>query len=440
MAGASTTLLDSQPAGDNSAFARWTAGRNVASFGTNDGIPPLAFQNWHKFKEAFTPEFVAYAISESSGRVDSCFDPFGGSGTTALTCQMLGIDSVTTEVNPFLADVIRAKTTSYNIDRVTTALAEVRRRALRFPQSGEEYFHGLPQTFTPPGRGGRWVFDLPVLDALASVLAAIDKIPDIDVRRLFRSLIGGILVDVSNTTVNGKGRRYRRGKGFGLRDGSEVHTKFAAQADFALRDIIHYADRPRPSTIVTTADARTFDPGREIDLSVFSPPYPNSFDYTDVYNIELWMLGYLNNSAANQTLRRETLSSHVQLLRDYPPPPEGSKSLESALGRLRHEQSRLWSPWIPSMLGAYFTDLMKVLNPLRSRLTPGGSVWLVVGDSRYADVTVPVARILGELAEAHGWCVTRTQPIRHMRSSAQQGGRAELPESLVVLRPASTQS
>jgi hypothetical protein len=47
-------------------------------------------------------------------------DPTGGSGTTALTCSFLGIDCDTVEVNPFLADVIEAKTRSY----VTSELSE----------------------------------------------------------------------------------------------------------------------------------------------------------------------------------------------------------------------------------------------------------------------------------------------------------------------------
>ena len=38
------------------------------------------------------------------------------------------------------------------------------------------------------------------------------------------------------------------------------------------------------------------------DLAVFSPPYPNSFDYTDVYNVELWAMGYLRNSDAKHPI------------------------------------------------------------------------------------------------------------------------------------------
>jgi hypothetical protein len=58
----------------------------------------------------------------------------------------------------------------------------------------------------------------------------------------------------------------------------------------------------------------------------------------------------------------------------------------------------------------------------------------VVGDSRYAGIAVNVAEILGELARNRGLEVKRLETLREMRASAQQGGQAQLAESLLVLR------
>lgn len=414
-------------------FTRWTGNREVLSLGTNDGHAPIAFQRWHKFKEAYAPELVAKAVASSPTPPARVYDPFGGSGTTALACQMLGVPATTVEVNPFLHDVIQAKTARYDVDRTAAALAQIRRRALRRPARANDVFANVPATFLPPGLNGRWIFDEEVADAMASILNAIDEIQDPDMVRLFRTLLGGILVDVSNVTVNGKGRRYRRGAQFGRRSGEEVHERFGARAGNALHDIIAFSDRPNVDATVALGDARTFQPPDEIGLSVFSPPYPNSFDYTDVYNLELWLLGYLRDSSDNQDLRRSTLSSHVQISRDFTLAPPGSPSLVHALEQLTARTEDLWSPWLPAMLGAYFADLLLVLDQIQPRLTPRSQVWLVVGDSQYAGVPVPVARILRELVITRGWRVLDSVSIRHMRSSAQQGGRKELPESLLIL-------
>ena len=59
---------------------------------------------------------------------------------------------------------------------------------------------------------------------------------------------------------------------------------------------------------------------------------------------------------------------------------------------------------------------------------------MVVGDSRYAGVDVPVAHILGEEAPSLGFTPITMEPFRSMRVSPQQGGRPELAETLLTLR------
>lgn len=414
-------------------FRQWTANRHVPSLGTNDGALPIAFQAWHHFKEAFAPELIAAAVRESVREVGVCIDPFGGSGTTALACQMLGIDSTTVEVNPFLADAIEAKLARYDSDEVVKVLAEIRRRSRRCPINPHEYFKNVPKTFLEPGVQERWLFNTPVAAKLASILSIIDNIEDNSMRRLYRVIVGGILAEVSNVVVSGKGRRYRKNWKENPADAERVEHIFAERAATAILDIQAFSRRPEAASNVIRGDARKLSLDKRYDLAVFSPPYPNSFDYTDVYNLELWMLGYLKRSEDNRELRQATLSSHVQVFRDYPPAPSGSATLNSVIEQLQETKKLLWDKWIPSMIGGYFGDLSAVLNSIIPSLLNDGQCWIVVGDSRYAGITVPVAQILRELSEHQGWTIERCEPIRHMKSSAQQGWRPELAESLIVL-------
>lgn len=116
------------------------------------------------------------------------------------------------------------------------------------------------------------------------------------------------------------------------------------------------------------------------------------------------------------------------------PAPRGSEKLDEALGLLSEQREKLWSPHIPTMLGAYFAEMFGIVESLGTALRPGASIWAVVGDSRYAGVAVNVADILAELAAASGLQVERNETLREMRTSAQQGGQAQLAESLLVLR------
>ena len=414
-------------------FAEWTQNRSIASFGTNAGADDLPFQTWRNFKEAFPPELIAHAVAESAIPVRECLDPFGGSGTTALACQFLGIHPTTIEVNPFLADLIEAKLAQYDADALARDLGEVARHLSEIRDDTLETLSYLPPTFVEPGVKDRWIFDREVASRISVLLTAINKIEKDNHRRLFLVLLGGVLIGVSNVVVSGKGRRYRRGWRDRKRLPTCVDQTFFDSVRRAIGEIHRYANRMEPSYKLVRGDCRSALKGGTWDLAIFSPPYPNSFDYTDVYNVELWMLGYLRSSDSNRVLRQATLASHVQTSRSFPPAPAGSPTLDAVTEELIEVRSSLWNHRIPEMIGAYFADLMGVVGRIHRRLTPGGSTWLVVGDSRYAGIGVAAAHIIGELTEAAGWRVKRFEPFRSMRSSAQQGGRPELAETLIVI-------
>ena len=128
---------------------------------------------------------------------------------SALAAQFLGVEPVTIEVNPFLADLIAAKLTSYRVPALLTALSRVARKASRSRTRGASFIRMLPDTFVEPGINDRWLFDLPVAVEIFRLRQAIEEEGDPIVARLLRVLLGGLLVGFSNAAVSGKGRRYR---------------------------------------------------------------------------------------------------------------------------------------------------------------------------------------------------------------------------------------
>jgi len=422
-------------AGVHVTFEDWTKRRSVPSLGTNAGADELPFQSWRHFKEAFAPELIARAVAHSKRPVSRCIDPFGGSGTTSLACQFLGVHPITMEVNPFLADLIEAKLVSYDTDALARDLGTIVRRSNIQASDLGEALVALPPTFIEPGVSSRWIFDRSVADRITGLLNAIDTLTNAEHRRLFRVLLGGILVEVSNVVVNGKGRRYRRGWERRNRDPQMVDELFCDAAQRAIGEVHRFGRRVCSSYDLHRGDSRELlGKASDCELAVFSPPYPNSFDYTDVYNLELWVLGYLTDSGSNQALRQSTLCSHVQVARDFSAQPIGSKSLSTALKKLRRRRTELWDHRIPEMVSGYFADMLQILEGLRKSVIPGGSVWMVVGDSQYAEVQVQTGSILVELARSTGWKLEFVEPCRSMRASAQQGGSHKLAETLIVLR------
>lgn len=421
---------------ENVSFLSWIGDRKLNSLGTNAGAIPLAFQNWRRIKEAFAPELIARAVAETTeslGRpVRTCIDPFAGSGTTPLACQFLGIVPTAVEVNPFLSDLIEAKLTPIDAHSVGEHLGNI--LATSDTLDPNSYYRDAPPTFVEPGVKGRYLFSRDLASRIASLLNTILNIEDVKLRRFFRVLLGSAAVAVCNTTVSGKGRRYRQNWEVRQSTPSDLDNIFASAVGAAVFDSVRFARRQTLSFSLIRGDAlqvlKTID---NMDLAVFSPPYPNSFDYTDVYNVELWILRYLTRAEDNTQLRMQTLRSHVQIKRtvsgNVPP-----SMVQESIGKLRTAE-RLWNPWIPDMISAYFSDLSVTLKQLKRMLSDGGRVYVVLGDSRYSGVHIPVIDGFTNKARELGFDIISTEALESKRTSPQHGARKELGEFLVTLTP-----
>jgi hypothetical protein len=421
-------------------LSAWLQGYHAdAPVSSNMGSQDLPLQRWMKFKEAFSPKFVVDALASMPHTPRRCVDPFGGSGTTALTCSFLGIDSVSIEVNPFLADLIEAKLKPPSAFELSASYAAVLERARSCDCDTEAHIRRLPSSFCEPSapnasqRECRFLFWREALTRIIALKVAVESCENEHSKRLLRVLLGSILVPASNVVVNGKGRRYRGRWSKRRIWASDVDRLFSESVERAARDLGAFGRRSRASATVLRGDSRMLAPGiGPFDCAIFSPPYPNSFDYTDVYNLELWVLGYLEDAAANRALRRSTVRSHVQVSFDEPL-LEPSGLLQATVERLKGARPNLWDSRIPEMVLGYFEDMAVIMSALHAQITPGGRVVTVIGDSQYAGVQVDVAAIIREQSEAIGFSTVSTRAIRSMRSSPQHGGFHDLAETCLVL-------
>ena len=338
---------------------------------SNQGAEDLAFQRWFKFKEACSPELILDIIDGFESQPSTILDPFAGSGTTALTCQFLGIHPIAVEVNPFLADLIESKLATYSLDRLKVDYYSTIESASHINVDSEfaTFLEIAPQTFCEPGVDARWIFSREVLARIFALRFAIEQVEDAANRRLLRIILGSILVHVSNVRISGKGRRYRAGWRASQTLPSQINVLFKERFLNALSDITRFDVRCAKSYTLHRSSCLNISPDLgAFDAAIFSPPYPNSFDYTDIYNVELWILGYIRSPLENSVLRNQTLTSHVQIKKDYWAPPQTSPTLRRALKKLNESKNVMWNDSIPEMVGTYFAELEILFNNLKATI------------------------------------------------------------------------
>lgn len=397
----------------------------------------LPFQRWFKFKEAFSPQLVYGVMDALPARPRVVLDCFAGSGTTALSCQLVGIESYSVEVNPLLQDVIESKLTPASATLFVSTLQRVVKKARALRPSVTKLKKRLPPTFVEPGVKDRFIYFVAAAVAIESIRQAItEESSEID-RRLMTVALGSILIEVSNVRVDGKGRRYRQGWEQRPVSANDVFQAFYQRTTEMAEDLAAMTAVPRAAFTLLKGDCRQHlsSIGKLVDMVLFSPPYPNSFDYTDIYNVELWMLGYLDSAEQNRILRQSTLRSHVQV--QWPqgkPKLPASKSLAETYGLLEGARKDLWNQTIPEMVTGYFEDLAHILKTIKPKLSQTGTIGMVVGNSQYAGVVIDTPKILAELAVPMGYEVINQTELRSMRTSHQQHRSEGLLESLLVLR------
>ena len=399
----------------------WLKGWSTEAPTTYQRSDELAFQRWFRFKEAFSPILVRDIIKGMSTPPRNLVDCCAGSGTTGVVAQFSGIPCVLVEVNPFLVDLITAKTTKYDNINFAKELASFDIACSKTKVVLHDFCKRLPPTFVEPGIKGHWLFNKDIATELERIRLSILQVSNDKLRRFYLVALANILIHFSNVRIDGKGRRYRQGWEKRSINSTDVYPQFKNSIYSMIRDIYAHDESKLSECSVIHGDSREVIGylDEATDLFLFSPPYPNSFDYTDIYNIELWFFEYFKTAEDNITQRKKTMRSHVQVRWNEPSYNIKSPSLKKTVKRLSEVREKLWDKRIPEMVQAYFEDMDILLSKMFDKLSPLGSIAIVVGDSSYMDIWIESAKIIIEIAEHKGLKVRKKKSERVMRASAQ---------------------
>ncbi len=381
---------------------------NLVNFNRNAKRP---IHGWYYFKEGYGAELVLDLLDRYAVRRDGAvLDPFAGSGTTLLTCQLAGRPSVGVEYSPFFTSVARAKLGWWRYDA----------ERLR-PLVGQLLAYDGPGDDLPPLSTFERIYDAPTREALMRAkhfvrTASLQVETDRDFLRLG---LAGIVEKVSPARKDGKGLKFHRHR--------RVYSAAEAlrlQYERMLADLdeVRASGQAIPDALraeVYQGDARDLHQieDESVAFVVYSPPYLNTFDYSEVYKVELWLFDHVRSADEFRFYRGQALRSHVST------PVSWTDVLPM---KLVDEISwyvagqHLWNRHIPAMINGYFDDMYLALREQYRVLEPGGKVVCVIGNSSYANLPVPTDALLARIAELVGFRTVEVLVARHLGTSAQQ--------------------
>lgn len=395
----------------------------------------LPRHRWYYYKEGFSPNLVNKAIDELHlGNKDLVLDPFNGSGTVTLTSAIRGIPSVGVEVNPFTAFIARTKSHTVDAKELET-LSKSMVEFIKNDSHAISRWIGI-STFTENENLSKWLFNKPVADAYESGFRFMESVDSTGIKDILKLALISSLMANGNARRDGKCFKYKKGWQTNGCDKASFVEALSDKLRICLEDVkmTHVEALP----LIVCEDSRSFlnrDDGNVYSLCITSPPYLNTFDYTDIYRPELFMGGFIPNSEALYHLRLSTVRSHVQALWPTPTERDFGPDYSNVMAYLLSHQDMLMCKRIPLMVQAYFEDMKEIMEKLWVKMKDGGHVWIVVSTSAYAGMEIPVDTIIGHIGTTAGFSLKEIKKLRDIRKrkTKNSGNIDFLRESLIKL-------
>lgn len=364
----------------------------------------IAKHRWLDYKQGYADGLVRAIISQSAiNEGGLVLDPFCGVGTTNLTAQSMGYRSVGLDVNPIAILTAEVKTHYYSeneIAEIESILShlKIQKTAYNLPDSKV-----LKSSFTPE-----------VLEEFLRIRLFVEKVKGGYVQKFFRLCLISIIDSCSLKVKDGNGLKIRKNPP----QVSSVIDIFKHKAEIMLEDVKSFnVDLDVRIQYGSSLDASTYQEIENVDLCVFSPPYANCFDYCEVYKLELWIGGFVEDYKDFERYRSAAMRSHVNSKFDHNI-SNGFSDVEVISETIR--TFNIWNKNIPDMLKGYFDDIQKLLENVRGVLKTKSLCYVVVANSAYKGIIVPTDLLIADIAQSNGYKVKRIIEARKIRSSSQQ--------------------
>lgn len=369
----------------------------------------LPIHRWYPFIEGYSSLLVERALADAPA-ADSIFDPFSGSGTTALTAAMQGRASTYTEVNPYLRWVAQVKTEASQLGAAAD-WNELRAVAATVEQavSRSKGISSEDNSFARVARA-RQYFAEETIDQIAGTLSIIDVELQGWARDLARLAVASALVPASNMLRRTDLRR-RTSK-------DPRPTSFGEEVIGIITDIVEdvrtagHAITATPRCVGTNA-LEAYAAHDPFDLIVTSPPYLNGTNYCRNTKLELLALGLIDSEADLEKLRPAMVTAGINNVSKANRTPSRIHAIDSVVAEL---EAATYDQRVPKMVTRYFSDMQAVLRRLNIESRPGAALWLDIGDSKYSGVHVRTDEILRDIASTAGWDHVETEVLRSRRS------------------------
>ena len=435
-----------------------------------------ALHNWLKYKEGFSADLVNILLDDMgivSG--DTVMDPFMGSGTTALVCQMRGINSIGYDIMPIskVSVIAKANVMRYRIVELNQLLVDFSRLELPDSYSGRTAYITITNTAYPEYNeqfiqyATDWINDSSYSEEAKNlfILCVVNSLE----RCSYTIKSGQYLSWDSRSKKVIEANKERLATGRRLLPENYCHREIGNIRETVIEELQHViadihaiqANRMLVSRATIEFEEKSVlfalpeVVDNVIDGVITSPPYCNRYDYTRTYALELVYLGIGEEKI--REMRQELLSCTVEskskidtLHRYY----DSIGAIERfnyickivqenivftevmKAMRKRKDNGDLNNNGVIRMVEGYFTELAFVYAELYRVCKEGAMVAFVNDNVRYGGEVIPVDYLSTSFAEQFGFKPIKVYCLKQQKGNSSQQmakyGRVPLRKSITI--------
>ncbi|WP_405572774.1 hypothetical protein OG317_25410 [Streptomyces sp. NBC_01167] len=404
------------------------------------------FHRWFHLKEAFSVDLLPTILKQLSFEGMSelrVLDCFAGGGTTLVsaleTSSQVRVKATGIEQNPFLYHVSNSKVRAL---QAGPHLAQQLRKG--FEEVRRLYVSDYPLLTNPPALStfsNEAYFPPSLLTSLLRIRAAVEY-------SVLPAVARDLLLTAAASCVESSSRLRRDGRALRYaseRQPREPWIEFSNRVEQMIEDTENSQSTTGLASVLLGDGRRPLlhiDESEKKDLVIFSPPYPNNIDYTEIYKTEAWYLGFYEDAEQFRSQRHRTLRSHpsVRFSDEYEYESSGDSEavrelLDPILAAVPDDR---YAAGRRQLIKGYADDMLTLFRHCRKIIASEGRLVYVVGNSAHGsgDALFVIAAdlMMARLAELANWRVEEISVARSLRRRVTNS--RFLRESVVTLSPA----
>lgn len=364
----------------------------------------LGIHSFHRYYGKLIPAIPRTAIEKFTECGDVVFDPFVGSGTTAVEALYAERNFLGVEINPLSVLISNIKTANYDLD----VLKKLEKRIIILIENDDEPVSDEEKPFCVNRE--HWFKDFVQDDLIKirrNIHLSVDFLPEDEQKKYENFLLGvlsAIVKQVSNADTAhvfpGISKRMRR-----LEEEGKINIQVFDTFKRGLKKRIKYVEefgKHDTTSTILEGNSSEIDLSKyknSVDLVVTNPPYISSVRYAETLKLELYWMGVCKTAKDYLELSNSMIGNDHISKKVY---QEKHLTKYDFVNKFINELYEI-DPKQAEVIYEFFTLMEKVIKNVNLVLKSGKKLVMKISDSKIRKIKIPTGKLLTQIALQNGF-------------------------------------